>query len=58
VVNEDRQEPPFEGGSQPVPENRAEMPKGGRSVGQAVIIALGVLVLLAALLWILVPFAG
>jgi hypothetical protein len=58
VVNDDRQEPPFEGGSQPVSEQRAEVPKGGRTIGQTVIIALGVLVLLAALLWILVPFAG
>lgn len=55
---EDRNEPPFEGGSQPVPERRAEMPTGGRTAAQTVVIGIGVLVVLAALLWILVPFGG
>lgn len=55
---EKREEPPFEGGSQPVPENRPEMGTGGRSVAQTVVVIVGVLVLLAALLWLLVPFGG
>ena len=53
-----RREPPFEGGSQPVPENPPEMSTGGRSVAQTVVVIVGVLVLLAAVLWLLVPFGG
>lgn len=52
------QEPPFEGGSQPVPEHPPEMPSGGRSVMQTVVLIVGVLVILAAVLWLLVPFGG
>lgn len=52
------QEPPFEGGSQPVPEHPPETPTGGRSVMQTVVVVVGVLVLLAAALWLLVPFGG
>lgn len=51
-------EPPFEGGSQPVPERPPEMPAEGRSVGQTVVVIVGVLVLLAALLWLFVPFGA
>lgn len=51
-------EPPFEGGSQPVKEEPAEMPGGGRSAMQIVVIVIGVLVLLAALLWIVIPLSG
>jgi hypothetical protein len=58
-VTADRQdEPPFEGGSQPVQERPAEVPKGGRTVGQMIIVAIAVLALLAAILWIVVPFGG
>lgn len=49
------QDPPFEGGSQPVRERAPEMPAGGRNVVQTVVMIVGVLVLLAALLWVLVP---
>jgi len=55
---EKREEPPFEGGSQPVPENPPEMRTGGRSVAQAVVLIVGALVILAAILWLLVPFGG
>lgn len=51
----DRDEPPYEGGSQPVPEHPPEMPHGGRSVMQTVVIAIGALVVLSALLWLVVP---
>jgi hypothetical protein len=48
-------EPPYEGGSQPVPEDRPEMETGGRSVIQTVVVVIAVLVLLAAILWLLIP---
>lgn len=49
-------EPPFEGGSQPVPHRKGEVPvKGGRTVGQTVTVVLGVLALLAAAIWFLSP---
>jgi len=51
-------EPPFDGGAQPVPERRQEVPKSGRSVVQIVVIALAILVLAAAVLWFAVPFGG
>ena len=51
-------EPPWEGGSQPVDEHPREVPKGGRSVMQTVVVVLGVLVVLAALLWLVVPLGG
>ncbi|MBA4157209.1 MAG: hypothetical protein H0X65_07015 [Gemmatimonadetes bacterium] len=51
-------EPPFQGGAQPVPEHPPEMPKAGRSVMQVIVIAIGVLTVLAGLLWILVPALG
>lgn len=49
---------PLEGGARPVPEHRAEVPKGGRTVGQTIVIALVILIVIAAVLWIAVPFAG
>jgi hypothetical protein len=57
-VENRNEDPPFEGGSQPVPEHRPETPTGGRSVMQTVVVIVGVLVLLAAALWLLVPFGG
>lgn len=42
-------EPPFEGGSQPVKQVPPEVPGPGRSTLQYVVIALGVLTLLAGL---------
>lgn len=50
------EEPPFEGGAQPVRERPPEVPTQGRSVMQMVVVVIGVLVVLAALLWIVVPF--
>lgn len=38
---------PFQGGSQPVPENPPEVPGPGRSAMQYVVIAIAVLVVLA-----------
>lgn len=54
-VDRQEQEPPFQGGSQPVPERPPEVPKGGRGVMQTVVVILGVLLVLAAALWLLVP---
>ena len=55
---EPREEPPFEGGSQPVPENPPETAGRGRSAAQTVVVVVGVLILLAAILWLLVPFGA
>jgi hypothetical protein len=52
------EEPPYEGGSQPVQERPTEVPAAGRSAAQTIIIALAVLAILAAALWLVVPFAG
>lgn len=57
MADRDR-EPPFEGGSQPVPEHPPERAGAGRTVAQTVVIVVGALVLLAAILWLVVPFAG
>lgn len=51
-------EPPFQGGAQPVPEHPPEVPRGGRSVMQTIVIVVAVLAVLAGLLWILVPALG
>lgn len=51
-------EPQFEGGAQPVPEHPPEMPGGGRTGMQVVVVVIGVLVVLAGLAWILVPMLG
>lgn len=51
-------EPEFEGGSQPVPEHPPEVATVGRSIAQTVIIVVGLLVVLAAVLWLVVPFGG
>jgi len=48
-------DPPFEGGSQPVPHVKDEVPTKGRSVGQGVVVVLGVLALLGAAIWLLSP---
>jgi hypothetical protein len=50
-VSENREEPPFEGGAQPVPEHPPEVPGPGRTAGQVVVIVLAVLVLLAGLVF-------
>jgi len=51
-------EPAFQGGSQPVAESPPEVPTGGRTVAQTIVIVLAVLVVLAGLIWILVPFGA
>jgi hypothetical protein len=51
-------EPPFEGGSQPVAEHRPEVPGQGRSVIQTVVIIIAVIAILAALVWVFVPFSA
>jgi hypothetical protein len=51
-------EPPFEGGSQPVPEGPPEMPGGGRSVAQTIVIIIAVLAVLAGLAWFLIPLGA
>ncbi len=48
-------DPPFEGGSQPVPHVKDEVPTRGRSVGQGVAVVLGVIAVLAAAVWFLSP---
>ncbi len=48
-------DPPFEGGSQPVPHVKDEVPTKGRSVGQGVAVVLGVIAVLAAAVWFLSP---
>jgi hypothetical protein len=57
-VAERKEDPPFEGGSQPVRERPPEAPAAGWSVMQTVVVVIAVLVVLAALLWIAVPFGG
>ena len=57
-MDRQNEEPPYEGGSQPVPEKPSEVPGPGRGVGQTVIVVLAVLVVLAALLWLVVPFGA
>lgn len=47
-----KDEPPFDGGAQPVKEHPPEVPTAGRSVGQTVVMIVSVLVVLAALLYV------
>jgi hypothetical protein len=51
-VAEDRKEPPFDGGSQPVPHQKEPVPGPGRSAAQWVTILLCVLVIAAILVYI------
>ena len=44
-------DPPFEGGSQPVPQVPDPVPGPGRSFGQVVVIVIAVLVVAAAVVW-------
>jgi hypothetical protein len=48
-------EPPWEGGSQPVPHVKDEVPTKGRSVGQVVVVLLGVVALVGCAIWFLSP---
>ncbi|HEX5726729.1 MAG TPA: hypothetical protein VFX98_14735 [Longimicrobiaceae bacterium] len=45
-------EPPFEGGSQPVPQRPPDMPSGRRSAGPFLIVLVTVLILLSGLVWL------
>lgn len=58
IVADRNDEPPFTGGSQPVPEHVPEPAGGGRTVAQTVVIVVGVLVVLAGILWLVVPFGA
>ncbi len=49
---EDRKEPPFDGGSQPVPHQKDPVPGPGRSAGQIVTMVLAVVVLAAVLVYL------
>ena len=49
---EDRKEPPFEGGSQPVPHQKEPVPGPGRTAGQWVAILLSLLVIAAILVYV------
>jgi len=54
-VSQNHDEPPFEGGSQPVRDTPPEVAGPGRSVMQGVVIGIGVLAVLGMLLWFLIP---
>ncbi len=58
MVLKPEEEPPFEGGAQPVRDVPHEVPGGGRTALQTVVIVLGVLALVAGILWILIPLLG
>ena len=49
---------PFQGGAQPVTERRPEAPVPGWSVGQTIVVVAALLALVAAVIWIVVPFGG
>lgn len=50
-----KHDPPFESGSQSVPERAPEVPGPGRSALQTIFIIGAALVLVAGILWLLVP---
>jgi hypothetical protein len=50
-VAEDRKEPPFEGGSQPVSHQKDPVPGPGRSVAQVLTLIVSVLVVAACVLY-------
>ncbi|HST59175.1 MAG TPA: hypothetical protein VLK84_10810 [Longimicrobium sp.] len=49
---EDRKEPPFDGGSQPVPHQKDAVPGPGRTAGQWITILVGVLLVAAIVFYI------
>ena len=51
----DDDDPPFDHGSQPVVERPTEPPGTGSAISQTIIYIIGAVVLIAALLWLLVP---
>jgi hypothetical protein len=52
------QEPPYDGGSQPVEERPTGIEGTGRGGVQIVVLVLGAIVLIAAAAWLLVPLLG
>lgn len=52
VVAEDRKEPPFEGGSQPVPHQKEPVPGPGRSAAQVITLIVSVLVIAAVVVYL------
>jgi hypothetical protein len=51
-VAEDRKEPPFDGGSQPVPHQKDPVPGPGRTAGQVATLIIGVLLVAAIAVYI------
>jgi hypothetical protein len=51
-VAEDRKEPPFEAGSQPVPHQKDPVPGPGRSAGSILTLAIALLVVAAAVAFV------
>lgn len=49
---EDRKEPPFDGGSQPVPHQKDPVPGPGRTAGQVVTLVITVLIVAALAVYI------
>ena len=49
---EDRKEPPFEGGSQPVPHQKEPVPGPGRTLAQVVTLLISVLVAAAVAVYL------
>ena len=49
---EDRKEPPFEGGSQPVAHQKEPVPGPGRTAGQVATLVIGVLIIAALAVYI------
>jgi hypothetical protein len=54
-VADNDEKPPFEGGAQPVEERSKGIRGEGRGAMQTVVIVVAVLVVLAAVLWFVVP---
>jgi hypothetical protein len=52
AVAEDRKEPPFDGGSQPVPHQKDPVPGPGRSAAQVVTLLITVLIIAALAVYI------
>jgi hypothetical protein len=51
-VAEDRKEPPFDGGSQPVPHQKDPVPGPGRTAGQVATLVIAVLLIAAIAVYI------
>lgn len=57
-VEDQEDRTPRDDGSEPVEEHPPESPGPGRSTAQYAIMALAALILIAALLWLLLPFGA